>query len=88
MLRVSLFVSTVVVLTTMVSPVFASDKFRCNNHIVEHEMNIDEVRKLCGEPTYVEGNNRIWVYDLGENSYLKVLTFFQNKVQFIEERPR
>jgi hypothetical protein len=48
----------------------------------------DEVRNLCGEPTAIEKDGAVWVYDRHPNELLKVVKFVRGEVEFIDERKR
>jgi hypothetical protein len=49
----------------------ASDDFRCNGHIIEEGMDLDEVQGYCGPPTNQSGDR--WIYDRGPEELLIVL---------------
>jgi hypothetical protein len=43
-----------------------------------------EVTEKCGEPTRVEDNGDIWIYDYGPTEFVRYITFVEDKVERIQ----
>jgi len=86
--RLILCNAALLVLLSVAVPALATTTIRCGSHIIDQGMPADEVRQHCGEPTAIEENGRVWVYDFGSGQLLKVIKFVAGKVEFIDERPR
>ncbi len=66
----------------------ASGLLRCGTKLVQQGMPEREVIRRCGQPQSIEKDGTVWVYDFGPDEFLKVITFVQGEVEFINERPR
>jgi hypothetical protein len=65
-----------------------AESIRCGTHIVDIGTPAEEVREHCGEPTTIEENGTVWVYDFGPAELIKVIIFVQGEVEYIKVRPR
>ena len=65
-----------------------AESIRCGTHLVDKGMAAEEVRELCGEPTTIEEDGRVWTYDFGPADLIKVIIFNQGEVDYIKVRPR
>jgi len=65
---------TLVFLTLLPEPVFASGSMRCGSHLVSagqrHGPGKYEVLKKCGEPTQRNGNT--WIYEKSSKTYYAI----------------
>jgi hypothetical protein len=43
-----------------------------------------DVEEKCGEPTRVEDNGHIWIYDYGPTEFVRYITFVEDKVERIQ----
>jgi hypothetical protein len=75
-------------LTAMSLPALASGSLRCGTKLVEQGMSKEDVVKICGEPTTKEKYDTVWIYDRNPSEMLKVLTFVNGEVEFIDEHSR
>ena len=66
----------------------ATGAMRCGEKLVEQGTTRSEVRQLCGEPTSIEKNGDIWIYDRGPHRLLKIIKFVQDTVEFIDEKQK
>ena len=63
--------------------VFAASGMRCGSRLVEIGDTDYQVLRKCGQPSYKEANR--WIYDRGVGRFIKILTFGNGKLQFIDE---
>ena len=75
-------------LTCWSLPTIASGSLRCGTKLVEQGMKKADVVEICGEPTTTEKYNTVWIYDRNPSELLKVITFVNGEVEFIDERSR
>lgn len=75
-------------LLSVCATTLASGSMRCGTRLVEQGMTKDDVVKICGEPTTTEKYGSVWIYDQKPSEMLKVLTFVNGEVDFIDERSR
>ncbi len=47
-----------------------------------------DVVKICGEPSAKQKNDTVWIYDRNVSELLKVVTFVNGEVEFIDEGSR
>lgn len=69
-------------------PAFGAGDMRCGTHLVQQGMSKNEVQRLCGEPDAVEQHGAVWIYDPSPNEMLRVITFVEEEVEFVNEEPR
>ena len=62
--------------------VFA-DGMRCGGDLVEIGDTEYQVLRKCGQPSYKAANR--WIYDRGVGRFIKILTFGNGKLLFIDE---
>ncbi len=63
--------------------VFAASGMRCGSKLVEIGDTEYQILRKCGQPSYKEANR--WIYDRGAGSFIKILTFGNGKLLFIDE---
>ena len=77
-----------ITLLSIASATFASGSLRCGTRLVEQGMAKADVVELCGEPAAKEKFDTVWIYDLNPTEMLKVITFVNGEVEFIDTRSR
>jgi len=75
-------------LTSISFSTLASGSLRCATKLVEQGMTKTDVVKICGEPSATQKNDTVWIYDRNPSELLKVVTFVNGEVEFIDERSR
>lgn len=53
---------------------------RCESHIIDVGTAQYEVKQKCGEPSGVEENGDLWVYNFGPGRFVYYLTFLEGKL--------
>jgi hypothetical protein len=66
---------------------YASEMW-CGEQLVTQGMTQEQVKAICHEPTSTEKYGTVWVYDQGPDQFLKVITFVNGEVEFINDRSR
>jgi len=77
-----------VTLTSIALSTLASGSLRCGAKLVEQGMTKTDVVKICGEPNATQKNDTVWIYDRNPSELLKVITFVNGEVEFVDERSR
>lgn len=76
------------VLIVCSAPGWSMGTLHCGTKLIEPGMDKAQVQELCGEPTGIEGNGGVWLYDRDPSELVKVVRFNGGQVEFIDERPR
>jgi len=66
----------------------SADEMWCGEQLVTQGMTQEQVKAICHEPTSTEKYGTVWVYDQGPDQFLKVITFVNGEVEFINDRSR
>jgi|GEM_PF-3426162 len=74
--------------TLAASVALGSADMRCGTKLITQGMTKDEVLEICDTPTSTEKFGTVWVYDQGDAQFLKVITFVNDEVEFIDDRSR